>query len=394
MTGGSLLSMMKFASKFARGDSKKQEQDMLAPQTSTHYVKGDRMRTDHTDGTSQIIDVGKQRVLFVDNNKKTYAVATFDQIRASAWNSSSSNYSRRRRHSRSRKPRQLRKPQVTITPTVKVTPGTTTRTILDLPTNETKVEIDLVMQCANPCPDQQQQPNQPNPNDVSATYAMKMDTFVAPSFPGYKEFAKFYRRMGDEVSWMKLPPANIQKMPMLDPRVTQGMSELQKNSDALKGFPMLSYVTMDIVATVNGQTVNMNSQNTQQQQPPPNPPPAQSNPNPDYEPGRRHSQRPGRTVRQKEDAGSSPGSGECSCSKSESRSQRADGNNDAGELLLAGFARREASSTFLPAICKCKRIRCRCSVEAHRSRRSNPETRNSLLKCSGSGTGVLLDFFA
>src|SRR3984893_12557611 len=57
MTGGSLLSMMKFASKFARGDSKKQEQDMLAPQSSTHYVKGDRLRTDNTDGRSQIIDV-------------------------------------------------------------------------------------------------------------------------------------------------------------------------------------------------------------------------------------------------------------------------------------------------------------------------------------------------
>ena len=61
MTGGSMLSMMKFASKFARGDAKKQEKDMLQPSSTTHYVKGDRLRTDNEDGTSQIIDVGGRR---------------------------------------------------------------------------------------------------------------------------------------------------------------------------------------------------------------------------------------------------------------------------------------------------------------------------------------------
>jgi len=276
MTGGSLLSMMKFASKFARGDAKKQERDLLAPQTSTHYVKGDRLRTDNTDGTSQIIDVGKQRVIFVDNNKKTYAVATFDQIRA-AMEQAMQQMQQQMPPAQPQTATPADKPQITMTPTVKVTPGTSSRVILDLPTNETKVEIDLVMQCANPCPDQQQ-PNQPNPNDVSATYAMKMDTFVAPSFPGYKEFAEFYRRMGEQVSWMKLPPSSIQRMP-IDPRVTQGMSELQKNSDALRGFPMLSYVTMDIVATVNGQTQSLNQQQTAAP-PPSNPPPAQTDNSP------------------------------------------------------------------------------------------------------------------
>src|SRR5580692_5277060 len=72
MTGGSMLSMMKFASKFARGDAKKQEQDMLQPTSTTHSVKGDRLRTDNQDGTTQIIDVAGKRVIVIDNNKKTY----------------------------------------------------------------------------------------------------------------------------------------------------------------------------------------------------------------------------------------------------------------------------------------------------------------------------------
>lgn len=281
MTGGSLLNMMKFASKFARGENKKQEQDMLAPQTATHYVKEDRLRTDHADGTTQIIDVGKQRVIVIDNNKKTYAVATFDEIRAAMEKAMQQFQQQAPQTPQASQTGPAQNPQVQVKPTVTVTPGTGSRVILDLPTNETKVEIDLQMQCANPCSDPQQpnQPSQPNPNDVTATYAMKMDTFVAPSFPGYTEFAQFYRRMGEEVSWMKLPAANMQNMP-IDPRVTQGMSELQKNSAALKGFPMLSYVSMTLAAIVNGQTQSLGSQNgTQNQQAtqqPSTPPPSQT----------------------------------------------------------------------------------------------------------------------
>ena len=143
--------------------------------------------------------------------------------------------------------------------------------ILDQPTNETKVQIDLVMQATATGPDA---PPPGQPNSATATYSMTIDTFVAPGVTGYLEFAKFYRRMADEVNWMKLPAMNIQ---IADPRVTEGMSELQKNSDALKGFPMLSYVSMTIAASANGQPVTADSQNATQNQQPANPPPAQSN---------------------------------------------------------------------------------------------------------------------
>ena len=86
-----------------------------------------------------------------------------------------------------------------------------------------------------------------------------MDTYVAPNVTGYTEFAQFYRRMAQEVSWMKIP-----SMPgiQIDPRAAEGMSELQKNSDALKGFPMLSYVSMTLSATANGQTQTLGSQDS------------------------------------------------------------------------------------------------------------------------------------
>src|ERR1017187_2099821 len=276
MTGGSMLSMMKFASKFARGDAKKQEKDMLKPTSTTHYVKGDRLRTDNEDGTSQIIDVGGRRVIFIDNNKKTYAVATFDQIRAAMEQTAQQMQQQMQQNPQAPQDKAVPQDvQLTVKPTVKVMPGGAGRTILDQATNETKVEIDLAMQGTATGADA---PPPAQPNSATFTSTMNMDTYVAPNVTGYKEFAQFYRRMAQEVPWMKIP-----SMPgiQIDPRAAEGMSELQKNSDALKGFPMLSYVSMTLSATADGQTQTLGSQNSSASNPKPsNPPPSHTDDSP------------------------------------------------------------------------------------------------------------------
>ena len=276
LTGGSLLNMMKFVSKFSRGDAKKQEKDMLQPSSTTHYVKGDRLRTDNEDGTSQIIDVGGRRVIFIDNNKKTYAVATFDQIRAAMEQAAQQMQQQTQQNPQAPQDKAVPQDvQLTVKPTVKVMPGGAGRTILDQATNETKVEIDLVMQGTATGADA---PPPGQPNSATFTSTMNMDTCVAPNVTGYMEFAQFYRRMAQEVPWMKIP-----SMPglQIDPRAAEGMSELQKNSDALKGFPMLSYVSMTMSATADGQTQTVGSQNSgASSSKPSNPPPSQTDNSP------------------------------------------------------------------------------------------------------------------
>ena len=77
-----MIGVLKFATVFARGDAKKQEQEALKPTATTHYLKGQRLRTDRQDGTAQIIDLERRRVIVIDLNKKTYGTATFDEIQA------------------------------------------------------------------------------------------------------------------------------------------------------------------------------------------------------------------------------------------------------------------------------------------------------------------------
>jgi hypothetical protein len=232
ITGGALLGMAKFASMLSK-DARKQEQEALQPTTTTHYVKGDRLRTERSDGTIQIVDLDARRIIEIDTQKKIYYVATFDEIKAAVQQAQQNMQQQVQQNP------QLKNAQVTVTPTFRFTPGTGSRVILNEPTTETKVQMDIQMQAQGAGQMPTPPPGQPaGPN--SATYSMSIDMFVAPSVMGYQEITQFYRRMAQDVNWV--PPSNFR----IDPRMSQGMVELQKNGEALKGFPLLSYMSMTI----------------------------------------------------------------------------------------------------------------------------------------------------
>ena len=267
ITGGALVSMVKFASVFARGDAKRQEKEALQPTSTTRYIKGRRLRIDNSDGSAQIIDLEGRRVISIDMNKKTYAVATFEQIKAAFEQAQQQMQQQIQQDPKltDQQKQELQNVQLQVTPSIHVTPVGGGRVIMDQPTNETKVQMDIVM-VATATGTGADAPPPGQPTSGTATYSMNMDSFVAPGVSGYQEFAEFYRRMAQEVSWMKPPAMGIK----IDPRVEQGMSDLQQNSDALKGFPLLSYVTMTLSATANGQSGD--ATNNAQSQQPSNPP--------------------------------------------------------------------------------------------------------------------------
>jgi hypothetical protein len=232
ITGGALMGMANFAAKFS-----KDSRAAMQPITTTHYIKGNRLRSDGSDGSIQIIDLDGRRIISIDNQKKTYSVATFEEIKAAMEKARRDAEAKMQQENAGKPAAQAQDAQLQVTPKITVLPGSDTRVILGQPTNETKVKMDMEMQAQNsgqaPPPST---PGQPN----SVTFTMTMDTYVAPNVAGYQEIGEFYKKMAKEVNWV--PPSNIH----VDPRMTQGMSELQKNSAALKGLPLLSYISMGI----------------------------------------------------------------------------------------------------------------------------------------------------
>jgi len=256
VTGGMMVGMAKFAGALSKAAGKG-SQDALKPVTTTHYVKGNKLRTDNDDGTVQIIDLDGRRMIGVDTQKKTYGVVTFAEMKAAIEQQQQKMQQAIQQSAQQNDQKQ--NPQLTVTPTIKVLPGNNPRQILGQSTVETKIQMDMQMQAqgtaAAPAPD----PSQPAGAN-SATISMTFDTWVAPSVTGYQQFSQFYRRMAKEVNWT--PPSNLH----IDPRMSQGLAEYQKNRAALKGFPLLTVVSMGMPLPAGQAPPNM-AQNTPQNSP-------------------------------------------------------------------------------------------------------------------------------
>jgi hypothetical protein len=231
ITGGTLKSMMKTVGLFS-----KQASQAMKPMTQTHYVKGNFMRSDDAEGKVQIIDLGGRRILEIDPQKRTYTEITFEEMKAAM--------QRAQERAQQKQDSEVKPenkaatdskadPKANINAKVTMTPGTASRQIQGLTANEMKMQIDMVIQ------GQQQNGQAAQPSAAnSGTITTSIDSWVAPAVPGYEEVADFYKRMAKEISWV--PPSNIR----VDPRVTQSMDEVQKNSTALKGLPLLQYLSM------------------------------------------------------------------------------------------------------------------------------------------------------
>ena len=225
ITGGAMKGAMKFAGVFS-----KQASQAMQPIVTTHYLKGKRLRTDNPDGKIQIIDVEGRRIIEIDTQKRTYSEITFEQMKEAMQNAQQQAQKKMDQDPKAK----VVKANVDVK--FKVTPGTGTRQIMGQTTNESKVEIEMDMQAQAQDSAQSGQPSGP----VKGTILTTMDMWVAPSVAGYQEFGQLYAGMAKDINWV--PPSNIH----VDPRASQSLDELQKNSANLKGFPLLQYMTMSM----------------------------------------------------------------------------------------------------------------------------------------------------
>lgn len=224
ITGGSLKSMMKTVGIFS-----KQASQAMKPVTTTRYVKRNRLRSDNADGRVQVIDLDGRRIIEIDPQKRTYTEIAFEEMKAAQQKA------QEQAQQKLDKETKQKDAKANINAKINITPGSASRQIQGLTANEMKVQIDMEIQA------QQQnnaQSSAPPGGPVSGTISTSIDSWVAPSVPGYQEVADFYQRMAKEINWV--PPSSIH----IDPRVSQSMDELQKNQSAFKGLPLVQYLSM------------------------------------------------------------------------------------------------------------------------------------------------------
>ena len=245
MTGGSLMTMAKTLGAFS-----KSARQMNEPQLTTNMVKGNRMRSEHSTGIVEIIDLDGRRFINIDTAKKTYSTMTFDEFKA-AMQRAAERAKEEQAKTVSKHPEAA---NVKITPKVHSEETGGTRTILDLPTKEVKWQVEMLIESTDPNVQQKAQ---------SASMEMSSDAWIAPSVPGYDEMRRFYMHMAKELDWL---PSTMGNMAGMNMQMGPAMQEFQKNLVTVKGMPLLQIVSFGMGATGVPQD---RAANSQPGQPPP-----------------------------------------------------------------------------------------------------------------------------
>lgn len=220
MTGGAAAGAMKIAgvfSKEARQASKGIE--------ATISVKRNKMRHEDSTGEVTIYDLDARKIITLDTKRKTYAVMTFDEMRAQVEEARKKAAADRAKHKGKSKDEPQ---QVKIVPKITVTPGKASKKLLNYTANEIKTRIDMEMEAQDSSGQSQ-----------SGDMWVSADSFVAP-VKAYDEVKRFYVRLAKELNWLPGEVlggnSNVQ--------IQQPMVEYRKSVTNLNGMPLQSMVSV------------------------------------------------------------------------------------------------------------------------------------------------------
>jgi hypothetical protein len=244
VTGGALAGVSKTLGVFS-----KSARQLTEPQLSTTMVHGNRMRTEHADGTVEIIDLDGKRFIHVDPAKKTYWVQTFDQLKQQIEQAKE----KMKKEQAKAAAKHDNAQNVTMVPKFDVQATGQTRTVLNVPAKEMKMRMDMQFKSTDP-------KTEADLEKSNASTWMTADAWYG-SIPGYDEVRQFYVKMAKELDWL---PGSIG---ISNSQMSQAADEFRKNAIKMDGMPLLQYSSMGMSANgQNGQTAGGQPSSTQSQQ--------------------------------------------------------------------------------------------------------------------------------
>ncbi len=229
ITGGSIVSLMKFAGTFS-----KQARQANEPTTSTVLVKGNRMARVNPHYT-EIIDLDKETITRIDNDQKTYTVVTFQQMKQQMEEAA------RKAREQQAKAQKQPEPSSTEPPPqmsfdVKVRNTDASRQVAGLNAKESILTMTLNAK------DQK--------TGQTGNMAITNDMYMVPEVPGYDQVREFERKLALKMGSI-MSPIFTPQLAAMQPGSSQGMAEMVKEMSKLKGVPVLQIMRMG--STANGQ---------------------------------------------------------------------------------------------------------------------------------------------
>ncbi len=205
VSGGVMEGMMDFWNSFS--------QQPTGPLVVTHYLKGNRLRTEESEGKVLIIDLDARSLTEIDPRQHTYAVLSFDDLQAA-----------------------LKKMQAEaeagagkMVPKVDVAKTDNAKILHQQNTHEILVQLELQH------PGEGVQARRPSLRITS-------DVWLVEANPGFEEMRKFSQQLAQELDWV--PGTTLTG----NLEMTQAMVELRKSVAALDGLPILQRASIATIA--------------------------------------------------------------------------------------------------------------------------------------------------
>lgn len=207
---------------------------------STHYLKGNKMRTETPANNSvEIIDLDKEAFISINTKKKTYSVLTFAELR------------RQMEEAMQKMKESGKKDDSTeLEPKVSIKKSGKTRSIAGYPTEEVLVTIALEAKDKK--------------SGDTATLEVNSNLWLASGVSGYREVVDFQRRFTEKLGTPRM--MGMLQAFMNDARMVEGLKEAQKEQSKLDGLALLTVVSMGVGGTAQAQAGSSQTQTRQKEE--------------------------------------------------------------------------------------------------------------------------------
>ena len=202
MTGGSLLTMMRFVPGAGA---------MKDPQLSTVAVQGNRM-VRKSKNLAEIVDLDKRTITTVNFDKHTYSEMTFEQMKQMLQDASD------------KMAQQQGKDKVNMDLDADIKDTGVTKTVNGVDAHQ--VIMNMSMTATDPQSGQ------------SGAMKMVSEMWLSKEVPGAKEMREFYARMAKELDWA---PTGMGAM-MNRPDIAKAMAKMQAEGGKMEGMPVQQVV--------------------------------------------------------------------------------------------------------------------------------------------------------
>jgi hypothetical protein len=232
ITGGSVVSMMKFAGAFS-----KQARQVGDPILTSVMVKGNRMIRNSKDH-SEIIDLDAGTVTEIDHLRKQYTTVTFEQMRQQMEAAvAKAKAEQSKQQEQPQQPSSNDSQNVDLKFNIKVRNTGASKDVAGLSAKES------IMTMTVDATDQK--------FGQTGSLAITTDMYLAPDIPGYDEVRDFDRRYAIKMGTVINGAINPQMMAMMQqPAAGKGMADMVEEMSKLKGIPVLQIMRMG--TTIDG----------------------------------------------------------------------------------------------------------------------------------------------